>query len=319
MIVIPYFKKTLLILLSLGFISTANAIDGEEKYFIQTCANVKTFEKITDFKPVENDLRETIDGIVKNDQHLIFMINGKQDNYLQEITEIFTKFVTLIQDEPELIEFKALYSGGLDGEKDHDSLVLAPLVKNHYGNAIANVYAPVRDKGYSIEFNQARVFYKIDNPIQLQEFWHTEPAAMEQFLRWKHGEVGKKGGIRNILIVSKKPMCQFCSAFLLHCLYTEANQKNGINFVVFSLSALDNIATADELYLNENKDKISPHFFNLRKLLLKVAGKVEGESSKKIMGRGSKRSKVENTVFDRIKADSKVKGTEGNNLIIYGF
>jgi hypothetical protein len=278
--------------------------EKNEEYVIATSANYKTFEQISDFKRIINNLRDTIDNIVQGEQHLIFMIKGTKDNVLQKIPEIFGD---LVQKYPERIWSNSLYSGGITSDdEEHDSLVVAPGVKFYYGDAIKNVYAPNK-RGYSIQFDQARVSYEIKDPNQLEEFWHTEPAAIEQFLMWK---IKQKQPIKNVIIVSRKPMCQFCSAFLLHCFHIEATQKSDVNFIVFSLSALESIAKADNLSIIKKQGEISPELLKLRKLLSTVVGH-------DTVKRGGISKEVDITMFDKIKVD--LKGTSGNNLSIYGF
>jgi hypothetical protein len=290
-------------------------MEGEGEYFIATSANNKIFEETGNFKRVTDNSRDTIEGIVQNDQHLIFMTRGSLDKSLNTILEVFDSFIKQIQKDPTKILTNLLYSGGLEedvermeedeGEASHNLLVVGENVKQLYGDAIKNVYSP-KERGYSIEFDQARVFYEIVNPNQLAEFWHTEPAAMEQFLMWKlNGEE-----LKSVIIVSKKPMCKFCSAFLLHCFCIEAIRKSDVNVMVFSLPALENIAKTDELYLMKKQNEISPEFFKLRDLLLTVVGRDKVKKS-------GAYKEVDITMFDKIKAD--LKGVSGNNLCIYGF
>lgn len=289
------FKKALLILLSLGLISTVNAMEEKnEEYFIATSANCKTLKQASHFNRVVDNSRDAIEDIVQGEQHLIFMIKGTKDNVLQKIPEIFGD---LVKKYPERIWSNVLYSGGLTAntkryDEDHDSLVVASGVKFYYGNAIKNVYAPnPKKKGYSIEFDQARVSYEIKDPNQLEEFWHTEPAAMEQFLIWKHI---KNQPIKNVILVSKKPMCKSCSAFLLHCFCIEAMKGSDVNFTVLSLPMLKDLAISE-----------------LKDLLLTAIGS-------RIIQRGEFKGKeVDVTLLDRIKED--LNGDSGNMLSIYGF
>jgi hypothetical protein len=296
MIFLSYFKKTLLVLLSLGLISTANSMDAEEEYFIATSAHNKAFEET---KRVTGDSRDAIELIVDSkSQHAIFMIKTQPDKFLNKILEIFENFATISKDNSKKIFKNILYSGGITGDdKDHDSLVVAPGLKFCYDVPIKNVYAPSHGDGYNIGPNQARVSYKIDDPAQLLEFWHTEPLAMEQFLRWKYKEMQP---IKNIIIVSRLPMCQFCSAFLLHCFYTEAAKRSDVNFIVVSLPALENITKSASTEFSE-----------------KLRGLLEVITGYDIIKRGKSSKRVGVTLFSGIKADS--KGVVGNNLSIYGF
>ncbi len=322
---LSYFKKTLLVLLSLGLISTANAVEADEEYFIATSAHNKAFEQTSNLKRVTGDSRDAIEGIVNSkSQHVILMTKGSIDKPLDAILKMFNAFVSKMQKNPGEIFQKLLISGGIEGEEEeekeeenaHNLLVAGTKIKKAFGDSIKNVYAPSLGDGYNIGPNQARISYKIDDLSQLLEFWHTEPASIEQFLVWKE----EKKQISNVLIVSRKPMCQFCSRFLLHSFFTEEMKSHSVNFMVFSLSALENIAEADGLYLEQNRAEISHEFFELRGLLLTVAG----GSSKKVVEESSKgkekRRKAETTVFDRIKNDTIVQAKDKRNyLSIYGF
>ncbi len=299
---LSYFKKTLLVLLSIGLISTANAM---EDYVIGTSDDN---EAISSFKHVTNISKDEIDRIVDGKpQNLIFMIKGTQDNVLQKIPEIFKNFVTAIKDDPEGMLSNVLYSGGITLGKGkhtkeitemHDKLIAGTLVKNCCGDAIRNVYAPSFGNGYSIEFDQARVFYEINDPKHLKEFWHTEPAAIEQFLVWK--DEGKV--INNVLVVSQKSMCKFCSRFLLHSFCTEDIAQKNVGFVVISLSLLENIQKHNAIDRSSKKIKFSEESLALQEQLLSSTSE---ESTLTLLG--------------AIRDDFKTVSSEGNKLAIYCF
>lgn len=219
-------KKIFCILCILYFVPKTDAMEKEpygdvpKRYIIATSKNNQAFEQISTLEQISNSSRDVIDSIVRNDQHIIFML--QTNNAMNTILETINHFITLATKTPKVVFKNFLYSGGFVDEEmgeeegmqaSHNSLVMGDNVKQQYGYAIQSVYSPPLKKGFAIEFDQARVFYKIVDPKQLIEFWHTEPTALEQFLLWKL----KNPLMKNVIIVSKKPMCLFCSKFLLHC------------------------------------------------------------------------------------------------------
>ncbi len=274
-------------------------MEAEEEYFIATSANKQALEETSKLKRVT---RDEIDRIVDSkSQNLIFMIKGTQANVLQKIPEIFKNFVTVRKDNPGSMLSKTLYSGGIASairfDEQHSKLAAGELVKRFCGDAIKNVYAPPVGNGYNIGPNQARVFYEINDLNHFQEFWHTEPAAIEQFLVWKN----EGNEISNVIMVSEESMCQFCSRFLLHSFCTEAIAQKNVRFVVISLSLLDNIQSYNSIDRSK-KVKFSDESLALQNQLLSGIS----EDSKMTMVEG-------------IKKDFKKIISDGNKLAIYCF